>query len=204
MIPFFSSRVLANYRVVRPDWALWVMLAGATGHGVMEVAGLPAWLWLADLPFLLTTLYLSWAWGLLKSFRVRLLAVLHIAFAWLSVGLALSAVQSLAAMGGWMVLGLAPLHAIAVGFFASMVLGMGARVTLGHSGRELVADSATWGLFLGFQMAAVARVLGDLPLGLPMGHLYLLAALIWLTCFGPWAAKFGPAYWKARIDGRPG
>ena len=204
MIPFFSSRVLENYRIVRPDWALWVMLAGAAGHGALEIAGLVPWLWLADLPFLLTTAYLSWAWGLLKSFRVRLLAVLHIAFAWLSVGLALSAVQSLAALGGWMVLGLAPLHAIALGYFASMVLGMGARVTLGHSGRELVGDGATWGLFLGFQAAAVARVLGDLPLGLPAGHLYLLAALVWLACFGPWAAKYGPAYWRARIDGRPG
>lgn len=207
MIPFFSSRVLEDYRIVRPWWALWVMLAGAAGHGVLEISGLPHWVWLADVPFLLTTAYLSYAWGLVRSFRVRLLAVLHIAFAWLSVGLALSAAQSLVALvsGGtvW-ILGFAPLHAIALGYFASMVLGMGARVTLGHSGRELVADGATWGLFLGFQGAAVARVLGDVPLGLPAGHLYLLAALVWLACFGPWVAKYAPVYWRARSDGRPG
>ena len=49
-----------------------------------------------------------------------------------------------------MLFGLAPLHTFAIGFFASMVLGMASRVTLGHSGRPLVLDNFTWLLFIGF------------------------------------------------------
>ena len=65
-------------------------------------------------------------------------------------------------------------------------------------------DGATWVLFLGFQGAAVARIAGDLPLPLPHGHLYLLAAVIWLTCFIPWFLKYVPLYWRPRADGQAG
>ncbi|HUW49936.1 MAG TPA: NnrS family protein [Sulfuricella sp.] len=205
MIPFFSSRVLNNYRIVRPQNALWVMLVCSYGHGVLEIFGGNAWLWLFDLPLLAQAFYLSWHWQLRRSLEVRLLAVLHIAFAWLSVALALYVVQSLALLADRPILGFAPLHALTIGLFASMVLGMASRVTLGHSGGELKADGVTWGLFLGFQFAALARIGGDLPLaGGAAGHFYLLAAAIWLACFAPWFVKYAPKFWRPRSDGQPG
>jgi uncharacterized protein involved in response to NO len=205
MIPFFSSRVLDNYHIVRPVNALWVMLACSYGHGLLEVLGGNAWLWLFDLPLLAQTLYLSWHWQLRRSFEVRLLAVLHVGFAWASVALALYAVQSVALLAGIGMLGLAPLHALTIGLFGSMVLGMASRVTLGHSGAELEADSATWTLFWGFQLAALARIGGDLPLaGAAAGHFYLLAAAVWLVCFAPWFVKYAPRFWRPRSDGQPG
>ncbi|MDD5329595.1 MAG: NnrS family protein [Sulfuricella sp.] len=208
MIPFFSSRVLDNYEIVRPKGALGVMLVCSCGHGLLEILGWNAWLWLFDLPFLAQALYLSWSWQLRRSFKVRLLAVLHIAFVWLSIALALYSVQSLLllASGGHIaILAYAPLHALTVGMFASMVLGMASRVTLGHSGGELKADAATWALFLGFQAAALARVGGDLPpVGAAAGYFYLLAAAVWLACFIPWFAKYAPMYWRPRSDGQPG
>ncbi len=39
MIPFFSSRVLDNYVLVRPYWILWLMLACSVGHGNFSVIG---------------------------------------------------------------------------------------------------------------------------------------------------------------------
>jgi NnrS protein len=69
------------------------------------------------------------------------------------------------------VLGLAPLHALGIGYFAGMVLAMASRVTLGHSGRPLVMDEFTWRIFLGFQFAALFRVLPDaLTTALPAGR----------------------------------
>jgi uncharacterized protein involved in response to NO len=205
MIPFFSSRVLDNYSIVRPINALWIMLACSYGHGLLEILGWNAWLWLFDLPLLAQALYLSWHWQLRRSFEVRLLAVLHVGFAWVSVALALYAAQSLALLAGVGMLGFAPLHALTIGLFGSMVLGMASRVTLGHSGAELEADSATWALFWGFQLAALARIGGDLPLaGAAAGHFYLLAATVWLACFTPWFVKYAPRYWRPRSDGQPG
>lgn len=204
MIPYFSSRVLDNYRFVRPNWALYLMLGCSAAHGALEMAGQPAWLWLADLPFMACTAYLSWTWGLARCFKVKLLAVLHVAFAWLPISLALYGTQSLTLLvSGHAPFGLAPLHALTIGYFASMVLAMASRVTLGHSGRELVADSATWALFLGFQLAALTRITPDLT-DLPATTFYPLAAIIWLASYGPWFLKYAPIYWRPRVDGRAG
>ena len=116
----------------------------------------------------------------------------------------LYAVQSLVYMlSGNLLFGLAPLHALAIGFFASMVLAMASRVTIGHSGRPLELDHTTWLLFLGFQSATVLRILADVvPAMAPM--LYVAAGLAWLGCFVLWAAKYAPIYWRQRVDGKPG
>ena len=204
MIPFFSSRVLDNYVMVRPFWMLWLMLACIVAHGGLQWLEMTAYQWMADFPLALCALYLSYRWGFLRSFSVSLLAVLHFSFLWLGLSMTLYAVQSLVYMlSGNLLFGLAPLHALAIGFFASMVLAMASRVTIGHSGRPLELDHTTWLLFLGFQSAAVLRILADLiPAMAPM--LYVAAGLAWLGCFVLWAAKYAPIYWRQRVDGKPG
>jgi len=209
MIPFFSSRVLENYVIKRPYWMLWLMLACSVGHGILQLSEALPYLWVVDLPLALCALYLSFAWGLLRSFRVSLLAVLHISFAWLGVSMLLYGMQSLLLMqseGAVMLFGLAPLHALAIGFFASMVLGMASRVTIGHSGRPLVLDNFTWLLFIGFQAAALLRVIADIVPAVTqyVPQLYLMAGMVWLACFIIWAARYVPIYWRQRIDGKSG
>ena len=106
-----------------------------------------------------------------------------------------------------LILGLAPLHALAIGYFTSMVLGMASRVTLGHSGRPLVLDDFSWLLFIGFQAAVILRIAPDLTGGTlseAATLAYLLAGLVWLVCFGLWAGRYAPIYWRARTDGKPG
>lgn len=204
MIPFFSSRVLDNYVMVRPFWMLWLMLACIVAHGGLQWLEMTAYQWMADFPLALCALYLSYRWGFLRSFSVSLLAVLHFSFLWLGLSMTLYAVQSLVYMlSGNLLFGLAPLHALSIGFFASMVLAMASRVTIGHSGRPLELDRTTWLLFLGFQSAAVLRILADLiPAMAPM--LYVAAGLAWLGCFVLWTAKYAPIYWRQRVDGKPG
>lgn len=204
MIPFFSSRVLDNYTLVRPYWALYFMLACSVLHGALELAQQAQLLWLADIPLLVFALYFSYTWGLFRSFSIKLLAVLHVGFAWLGIAMLLYSTQSLMLFfTGSAPFGLAPLHALTIGFFSSMILAMASRVTLGHSGRELEADAATWALFLGFQFTAMARITPDL-IGLPASLFYPLAASIWLIAYGAWFTKYGPIYWRPRIDNRPG
>jgi uncharacterized protein involved in response to NO len=186
-----------------------LMLACSVGHGLLQLLGMPQYTWWVDLPLAGCALYLSWTWGLLRSFSVSLLAVLHISFAWLSVSMLLFATQSLMMWlneGEPIWFGLAPLHALGIGYFASMVLGMASRVTIGHSGRPLVLDHFTWLLFLGFQAAVLFRILPDIiPSAAPLAPtLYLLAGLVWLVCFTFWASRFAPIYWRPRIDGKPG
>ena len=203
MIPFFSSSALPRYEVVRPDWTLRVLVGASFAHGALAMADAGAWAWPADLLAAGTAFWLSWKWQLRRSFEVRLLAMLHLGFLWLGVAWLLSGVQSLLHLAGIEALGLAPLHALAVGYFATMTLAMASRVTLGHSGRPLVADRLTWLLALGLHAVAAVRVLADLlPVGQPV--LLALAGLGWLAVFIPWAVRLVPLYLTRRADGKPG
>lgn len=204
MVPFFSAAVLPQYRPVQPAAGLYLLLAAAAVHGVLTVAGQPQWTWLVDLPAALVALWLSWAWQLRRAFAVRLLAMLHVAFLWLGAALALAAADSLLQQAGRGGLGLAPLHALTLGFFASALIGMVTRVSLGHSGRPLRAGGGVWLAFWGMQAVALLRLAGEF-LSLPgAGNPNLLAAAGWLLVFGGWSVKFMPLYFRPRADGQPG
>lgn len=201
MIPFFSQSALASYEAVRPSWSLPVMGACVLGHFATEVGGLAAWRFLFDAPLAALALHHTWLWGLRRSFEVRLLAMLHIAFLWLGIAMTLYAAQSLALLYGIEWLGRAPLHALGIGFVAGMAIAMASRVTLGHSGRPLAADRLTWAVLLGLNVVALVRISAEF---LPATPLNLLAALGWLAAMGVWAVRYTPMYARPRLDGKPG
>ncbi len=208
MIPFFSSSALPNYTPVRPTWALAVFVVGTIGHFASEAAALPAWRFVFDLPMAAAALYLTWAWQLRRSFAVKLLAMLHVAFLWFGLGMALEGAQSLA----WLVtgrdaLGRAPLHALGLGYVAGMIVAMVSRVTLGHSGQPLAADRLTWWLFGGINAVAALRIAAEFAAefaGSAAGALNALAAVAWLAVLLPWVWHYAPVYLRPRADGKPG
>ena len=203
MVPWFTSRVVPNYVLIRPYGVLYVMLAASLGHGVLAAADGTQFTWVADLMLAFLTFWFVSRWGIARSLNVRLLAMLHIAFVWAGVAFTLYALDGLAAYLGmnWSA-GLAPLHALGIGFFGAMLVGMASRVSLGHSGNKLEADRVTWWLFWLVQVAALVRMLPDL---LPLsGPLAPLAGLIWLAAFTGWAWKYAPLTWRPRVDGKPG
>ncbi len=205
MIPFFSQSVIMNYLMQRPGWAPPLMLVCAAGHALLELGGFPQWRFLADVPLAVAALHLSYLWQFRASFHSRLLAMLHIAFLWLGLAMALFALQSLA----WLItghdwLGRAPLHALGIGFLAGMIVAMASRVTLGHSGRSLLADRMTWLALLGVNAVAVLRVAAELVPSGAAAVLNLAAALAWLAVLGAWVGHYLPIYFRPRLDGRPG
>jgi uncharacterized protein involved in response to NO len=207
MLPFFSSTVLKPYQVFNPRWILSALPLLIAGHVFCEWLELPQWRFVFDLPLAGIGVHLSYRWGLRRSFEVRLLAILHMAFAWFGIGMTLYAADSLLLVAGADIgLGRAPLHALGIGLIASMTIAMASRVSLGHSGRPLVADTLVWLSCWGLHLAALLRVLGELPLGdallgLPLN---LWAALVWLASVIPWVARFAPLYLRPRVDGKPG
>jgi uncharacterized protein involved in response to NO len=201
MIPFFGSAALANYPIVRPTTALLTATVALAAHAVLAMLERPAWSFPFDLAAAGVGFYLSWRWDLARSLAIKLLAMLHIAFLWFGLGMTLAAVQSgLLFATGQDILGRAPLHALGVGFVAGMMVAMVSRVSLGHSGRPLVADRLTWLCFLGIQATAVLRVSAEFT----HHTLNLAAALLWLASLAPWARHYAPFYWRARVDGKPG
>jgi uncharacterized protein involved in response to NO len=208
MIPFFSASVLKDYKVVRPNWTLPATLLCVVAHCLLALIDRSSWTLWADLPLAGLAGWHSVRWGLLRSLRVPLLGMLHISFAWLFVAMSLYTAQCLLQWtGAGFDLGLAPMHALGIGFITGMVVAMASRVSLGHSGRPLVADRIVLWTFVLVQLTAVARVLAEIPLP---GHGYaypgfvLLAAGLWLAAFIPWSFHFGAIYLRPRLDGADG
>ena len=205
MIPFFSQSALINYMMVRPAWGPSLMLLCVVGHVLLELTGLTAWRFLADAPLAVAALHHSWVWQFRRSFHARLLAMLHIAFLWLGIGMTLYTVQSLALLvTGVDYLGRAPLHALGIGFFTGMVVAMASRVTLGHSGRALEANDLTWYVLFGVNIAAMLRIVAEFLPGTAGGILNVLAAATWLLSFLLWGWLYAPMYLRPRLDRKPG
>jgi len=205
MIPFFSSTALSGYTAVRPAWSLPLLAVGVVGHAALELLGYPQWLFVFDAPLLFMAIHHSRLWKFRRSFEVRLLAMLHIAFLWFGIAMALYTVQSLALLLGnvWL-FGRAPLHALGIGFVTGMMVAMVSRVTLGHSGRALEADNLTWRVLFGVHLAALLRMGAEFLPPAASGTLNALAAATWLAALAPWAWRYLPMYLRPRIDGKPG
>lgn len=207
MIPFFTSNALPQSQMKTSFMALWIILIASAFHCILEFQGSYIWLWVSDFPLALSAIYLSRSWEFGRSLKVPMLSVLHISFAWLSIAMLLFSGQSLVLFlshGNIFIGGLAPLHALTLGFFATFLIGMATRVTLGHSGLPMAVDKPIIIMFSGIQLAAVLRVLADF---FPIENrqwLYFAAGAIWLGCFTPWVVRYLPVYLKKRTDGHPG
>ncbi|UNK49422.1 NnrS family protein [Lysobacter sp. S4-A87] len=202
MFPFFAGNVVPGYRAWRPmGWlaGMWTLLLL---HLVLELSHAHAWLWLADLPLLLASVFALWRWWP-RARMPGLLAVLFIGTAWLPLTFVLYLAQSLTyQLTGQFVLGRAPMHALFIGFFGSLLVAMVTRVTQGHSGRPLVMPPVAWFSFIAIQVVAAMRVAAEL---MPDALVWqVLAAVGWLLAFLPWVTHIGSIYLSPRADGQPG
>ena len=204
MIPFFSASVVgADYRTFKPEWSLLLLATLSIVHLGLELAHRFELLWLVDVPMTIVLLGHWLAWQPWKCMQPGLLAVLYAAFLWLPVAFALFAVQSVVLdFSGAFVLGRAPVHALTVGFFGSMLVAMVTRVTHGHSGRPLQMGIVPWLTFALLQVVTVTRVFAEVASNTALW--LMLAACGWLIAFAPWVARSLWIYMAPRRDGLPG
>ena len=206
MIPFFTANALPMVQAWRPFWMLGLML------GALAAEAAAVWLpdrWLIvrgalELGMGAVLLWLTWRWGLVQSLQNRLLAMLHIGFAWLGIAFALHGLAHVgASVTGAAAWTLGAQHALTMGCLGSLMLAMVTRVSCGHSGRALVADGLVWGLFLLLQAATVLRLAGAAPLAVAP-WLLAFAALLWLVIMAVWGLRLAAWYGTLRADGKPG
>jgi uncharacterized protein involved in response to NO len=208
MIPFFTAAALPFLDAWRPTWLLGAMagalLLGAVDAVLVALDGsLPPWLRGVLGAFALAAglllLALALRWGLLQSWRNRLLAMLHGGFVWLGIALALVGLSQGRQALGLSGLGLAPLHAMTLGYLGCTLIAMATRVAAGHSGRPLAVDGRAWALYLLLQATVLSRLLTELwPSAL------LPAAVGWAVVACAWALRHGLWFGRPRVDGRPG
>ena len=211
MVPFFGAAAWPLLDAWRPAWLLALLAAGLA----CEAAGAAAEVFWWPLPqalrvpqaaaealLALLLLGLALRWLVVQHVaRLRLVAMLYAGFVWLGLAFALQAVSHALTAAGEDGLGLAPLHALTIGFFGSTFLAMVTRVSSGQAGRSVAADDGLWLLFWLLQSAAVARVVAALWPPAAIGAMPL-AALLWAACMTGWAWRYGRDYGRPRVDRR--
>ncbi len=123
-------------------------------------------------------------WGS-RHARAPLLWVLHAGYFMLAVSLVLE---------GLALLGVVPfasaLHALTIGTLGLTTLGMMARVSLGHSGRMLVASRSTTVAFASLAGAALVRVAAPIALPTHVAASWMLSGTLWTLAFLIFAVEF--------------
>jgi len=205
VIPFFTARATGMEKAVPQPWlerialaALWLILM----------------LWLLLPNLWVTSLYMfplyivaaglhlcrQLRWRPATTVAQPLLWSLHLAYLFIPLGLLALAAQ---AAGLAFSLSLAS-HLLSAGCMGTMILGMIARVSLGHSGRALQVGRRITLAFALVIFAALVRVL--LPLCWPALTLtgWNLSGLSWIAAYGLFVWVYTPILTRPRADGRPG
>jgi uncharacterized protein involved in response to NO len=206
MIPFFSQNVARNYVAWRPAWMLFSVIALVYARLLFAAAGELLALVPLDIALLALTATCAARWTSLQTRSNPLAWSLYVGFAWLPIAVLLQTARDVgfALTGEWQ-LGRAPIHALGMGFYGSMLIAMVTRVTMGHSGRPLQMDRVALGCFLVLQAAAVTRVASEIVTApLWMQALLLASMALWLAAFGVWTLRLGLIYLAPRSDGRAG
>ncbi len=214
MIPFFGASAVPFLDAWRPMWLLWVMVNVLWLEAAFSAAELwygpfsAAMRWgqvAVELPASLLLLGLAIRWALVQSLKIRLIAMLHGGFAWLGISFALNAWSHtlMALTDGAHSLGLAPLHAMTMGYLGATMFAMTTRVSSGHGGRPVAADGTAWTLYWILQSAVLLRVTAAIwpAVGTPFT---LLAIAAWTAATLGWALRYGSWFGRPRLDGRPG
>ena len=123
-----------------------------------------------------------------------LLAILHVGFLWVPIGLLIA---GLATLMPDRIAPAAAVHAFGVGAIGTMTLAVMVRATLGHTGRALAAGWRGSLVFAAILLAATARVAHALLW--PGEALLHLSATAWIAAFLGFALLFGPFILSPRL-----
>ncbi|WP_339805190.1 NnrS family protein [uncultured Marinobacter sp.] len=127
-----------------------------------------------------------------------LLWILHLSILWVPVALILLAGTL---MAGWP--SSAWTHAAGTGAVGCLILGVVARVALGHTGRPLILPHGMVTAFVMIHLAALIRVVttfGLMPWHMGIG----LSSLLWTLAFGIFLVRYAHILARPRADGKPG
>jgi uncharacterized protein involved in response to NO len=155
--------------------------------------------WVAAIAAVLQAWRLS-GWQGLRTASQPIVWILHVAYLWLPIGLALKAAflfGGFAWAAHWQ-------HALGVGAAGSMILAVMTRASLGHTGRPLRAHPVTAAAYGLLTAATAVRVFGPSLLPAHYGDIVMAAGTLWSGAFLLYVAIYAPVLLTPRVDDKPG
>lgn len=204
VIPMFTANGTGTTKVESIKWLDQVSLVSLiliVASSIYGLHNLPdSWISPLFAVAAITNSVRFYRWGFWRCANVPLLWSLHIAYAFLPIGLFVA----LFYFNGFGVSYSTTLHFLSVGAIGGMILAMISRVSLGHVGLPLSPPKIMSIAFLSIIAAAVLRVL--VPTFLPWLTQWgvVFAGGFWVLAYGLFCLCYGPMLWSTRVDGRPG
>ena len=133
-----------------------------------------------------------------RTLRDPIVWILHAAYAWLPIGLALKSLALLAGVAAaafW-------LHALTIGALATMILGVMTRVSLGHTGRSLQLHRLTVLAYLLLSASVLVRVFGAAGSWLGYTTVIAASAALWTAAFASFLWVYAPILLAPRVASR--
>ena len=93
----------------------------------------------------------------------------------------------------------AALHALTAGAIGTMTLAVMTRASLGHTGREIVADRTVIAAYVAVTAGAVMRVAAPLA-GDWYAHVLVCGGALWSAAFLLFAIRYAPILWGRRAS----
>ncbi len=200
VVPFFIERGLPGTQA--PKWPKLEILVFVTA-AVWLVTKLlaPASPWLAIAAGVAACVHgiRIGLWYTPRIWGVPLLWVLYLGFVWLIIGFLLDALAGFGTVAPTLAL-----HAYTAGTIGTLTLGMMARVSLGHTGRDMQSASAINVAFALINIAALFRIL--VPLVFPEAYSTWIgfASIFWMVTFLLFVGVYTSILIRPRVDGQPG
>lgn len=151
----------------------------------------------------LSAILLGWRcarWRFISTLSHPLLWSLQLGYWWIVVGLILFS-------GHHAGLGIPhsmALHSLTAGAMGTLILSMMSRVSLGHTGRPLIANRLITVSLVVILFAALARVLGVWFVAPVSQHLLMLSIVLWCVAYGLFLIRYTPLLINPRADGKEG
>ncbi|WP_104656884.1 NnrS family protein [Ralstonia insidiosa] len=198
VIPMFTANAIPGVRIRRVAWAertvvpLTVLAVAALAAPVEGIV--PAAVFVAAA----VVQAVRWSgWDTHRTLRTPIVAILHVAYAFLPLGFAMLGAAAL----GWGDRSTA-LHALTAGAIGCAIVAMITRTALGHTGRQLRAGRAETCAYAAIALAALVRVAG--PMLLPRGVWISAASALWVAAFAVYLWRYAPWLLAPRVDGHEG
>jgi uncharacterized protein involved in response to NO len=200
VVPMFTNNAIAGARAARKPLVEQASLGGIlvliAADGLLPDSSALAVLAIAVAVAHAIRLSLWRPW---RTASTPLVWILHVAYGWIVVYLALRAL----AAWGYVAAPLA-VHALTIGTIGGMTIGMMTRTARGHSARPLVADRYDVTCYALVQLAALVRVFGGIALPEFYRATVVLSGLCWSSAFALYAIRYWPILTRPRLDGKPG
>jgi uncharacterized protein involved in response to NO len=193
MIPFFTTAKIPDYKINKSENLLKLVFVFLSLKVILLSFDNAKLNLIADIPLfiIITKELIKWK---LPLFKVpAIMWVLYLGLYWIPVAFGISILESLMAFyNPNVIFEKAVIHALALGYFITLLVGFGTRVILGHSGSTPHADNFAIFIFIAVQVIAIFRIFSSFSLNFALDYTFFinLTAILLIVGLLLWSSKY--------------